>query len=347
MVTRSLIVLGLALVVGRTAVGAEPLHACTPAVNGRQELARDMAIAWLEKTIKGTVPDSEVVPIPGPGNSIILKGRASSAAAAQCVFALAKDVRSVYRGEVVDAMVVAAAPAVEPIQIDLTILNVSPSKLRKADPKLVDRWQQMCSSGDDRIPSAQIIFVSKNSAEVLEAIEGLRKCGAAKLLAEPRIVTLNGRPACFLSGGQHAVYSQSADGEKLVRFIPIGTQLKLLPRIVESGKVFLEVEAELSSPVADNVVETEDGPVAGRRTRRVHFSSELESGELLGLRGMKESQLECIEKPVPVLSALPFGQLFTIKEYREDEEELVVLTKVTRMEPARCGSAAVKPPNAN
>jgi hypothetical protein len=346
MIARSLIAVCLTLVAVHTVMGDERARA--PAKNSKQELARQMAIVWLEKTIKGTVPDSEVVPIPGPGNSIILKGRASSAAAAQCVLALAKDVRSVFRGEVVDAMVVAPAPAVEPIQIDLTILNVSPSKLRKADPKLVDRWQRACSPGDDKTtPPGQFVFVSKKPAEALEVIEALRKCGAAKLLAEPRLITLNGRPACLLPGGQQAVPSRSTDGGKSVRFVPIGTQLKVLPRVVESGKVFVEVEAEVSWLMADNVVETEDGPVAGRRTRRVHFSSELESGELLGLRGMKESQVECIEKPVPVLSALPFGQLFTVKEYREDEEELIILATVTRMEPARCGRAAVKPPNAN
>jgi hypothetical protein len=345
MITRSFIAVSLTLVAAHTVVGDEPARA--PTKNSKQDLARQMAIVWLEKRIKESVPDSEVVPAQGPANSIILKGRASSSKAAQCVRALAKDARSIYRGELVDAMVIAPAPAVESIQIDLTILNISPKKLRKADPKLVDRWQQIRSSVSGVDPSSQFLFVSKKPAEVLGVIDGLRKCGAAKVLAEPRIVTMNGREARFLSGGQHVVPSRSIDGEKVVRFVPVGTQLNILPRIVESGKVFLEVEAEVSSLVADNVVESEDGPVAGRRTQRVHFSSELGSGELLGLGGLKASNVECIEKPVPVLSALPFGQLFTIKGYRQDEEELVILTTVTRIEPARCGPPAVRAPTAN
>lgn len=332
-----MIAMGLTLVAVHGVLGDEPFRALGRGTN--QHLAQQAAIAWLEKKIKEVVPDSDLVATPGPGNSIVLEGRASSRAAAQRVRELARETGSIWRGELVDKIVVAPQPVRDQIQVDLTILKVSASELKKIDPKLVDRWQQIRSPGAGH---AARCFTSENPSEVYNVIDGLRQRGAVKLLAQPRLVTMDERPAAFISGGEQAVPSRSANGEKVIRYVPYGTYMKILPRVLDSGKVFLDVETEISSP--DHTVETEYGPIAGRRTRCVHISAELASGVMMGMGGLKDSVVECTERPIPILSTLPFGHFFTIKTYHQDEAEIVVLTTATRIDPEeKCWQLERKP----
>lgn len=62
----------------------------------------------------------------------------------------------------------------------------------------------------------------------------------AKLLAEPKIVTQDSRPARFLSGGQIPVPGE-VDGRPSVTFQNFGTELNLLPTIRKDGLIYLEI----------------------------------------------------------------------------------------------------------
>src|SRR5262249_54833938 len=60
-------------------------------------------------------------------------------------------------------------------------------------------------------------------------LQALRDEGLTKVLAEPKLVTLSGRPATFLSGGRLAIPEPSGLGTTSVRFEDFGTQLNFLP----------------------------------------------------------------------------------------------------------------------
>ena len=81
-------------------------------------------------------------------------------------------------------------------------------------------------------------------------IQALKQEQIASLLAEPKLVTLSGRPATFLSGGQQAVPEVTgggtAGGVVGTRFEPFGTQLTFLPIVYGNGKIYLEVEPVVS-----------------------------------------------------------------------------------------------------
>jgi hypothetical protein len=74
---------------------------------------------------------------------------------------------------------------------------------------------------------------------------GSRQAGTLKLLADPKLMTLDGAGAAVNCGGQQAV---EADPGR-VEFVPIGHIVKVLPRVQQDGRIRLRVTAEVSSVV--------------------------------------------------------------------------------------------------
>src|SRR5262249_18264437 len=103
----------------------------------------------------------------------------------------------------------------------------------------------------------------------------LRTEQLGKLLAEPRLVTLSGRVATCLAGGQQAVPSPGGLGAVSVQFVPFGTQLNFLPIVLGNGKIVLEVAPSVSTldPTAGSVIA--GFVVAGRATQQVHTTVEM------------------------------------------------------------------------
>lgn len=165
----------------------------------------------------------------------------------------------------------------------------------------------------------------------------LRNENVAKLLAEPRLVTMSGRGASFLSGGEQAVPSPGGLGAVSVTFIPFGTRLTFLPWVLANGKIYLEVEPEVSAldqSLGSNISGTQ---VAGRRTQRVHTSIEMEEGQTFVIGGLIQKTVQGSKVSVPVLGDLPFiGAAFSGKQYAEDETELLVLVTPHLIDPMSC-----------
>src|SRR5262249_57146584 len=89
-------------------------------------------------------------------------------------------------------------------------------------------------------------------------LEALRNQTLVKLLAEPKIIALSGRPAEFVSGGEQAVptlASGSAGGGAVsgVEFRPFGTTVRFLPIVLGDGKIYLEVEPQFTFPDPSNL----------------------------------------------------------------------------------------------
>jgi hypothetical protein len=92
---------------------------------------------------------------------------------------------------------------------------------------------QSMAGGDKPQPSKQLLF----NMRVFEGDPlGSREEGTLKILAEPRLVTLENRPISFVSGGEIAV----TDGEN-VQFHQFGWMIEGKPGAVKDGKVRLDL----------------------------------------------------------------------------------------------------------
>ncbi len=168
--------------------------------------------------------------------------------------------------------------------------------------------------------------VITNRAGFLGFLQALENEGLAKLLSQPRLVTLSGNPASFLNGGEQAVPVPAGLGQVGVQFEEFGTRLNFLPIVLGNGRIHLEVEPEVSTLDPNAGVAIAGATVAGRATQRVHTTVEMETGQTFVIGGLIQKITTGNTIKVPVLGQLPFiGVAFSTKTYTEDEAELVVM----------------------
>jgi pilus assembly protein CpaC len=170
--------------------------------------------------------------------------------------------------------------------------------------------------------------ILSNNAGFIAFLQALESEGVAKLMSQPRLVTLSGNPASILDGGQQAVPQVGGIGGVAgVEFRDFGTTLQFLPIVLGNGRIHLEVEPEISS--LDNtagVVVPGGGLVAGRSTQRVRTTVEMEAGQTFVVGGLIQKTKATSIDRVPVLGQIPFiGAAFSTKTDSDVESELVVL----------------------
>lgn len=170
-------------------------------------------------------------------------------------------------------------------------------------------------------------------------LEALRQNNLAKLLAEPRLVTLSGRPANFLVGGQQAIPMTGSFGGAGVTFASFGTTLNFLPIVLGNGKIYLEVSPSVSSlDQANGIAASANLPaVAGRDVNYITTSVELESGQTLVLGGLIQHEVQATVSKVPCLGDLKyFGTLFRSVQYQDTEQEVLVIVTPWLVDPDSC-----------
>jgi pilus assembly protein CpaC len=180
-------------------------------------------------------------------------------------------------------------------------------------------------------------------------IQALKQEQMASLLAEPKLVTMSGRPATFLSGGQQAVPEVTGGGTSGgvvgTRFEPFGTQLTFLPIVRGDGKIYLEVEPVVSVLNAANGFSTGGVIVQGRNEQRVRTSVLMEPGQTFAIGGLIQTEKNGANNKTPILGELPFiGPAFSTVSYTESETELVVLVTPYLVDSMDCRQAPCKLP---
>lgn len=329
-------------------------------------------IELLQATIRRAVPTASVEAVPGPSGGVILQGWVAHSEDIDIIMRIAAQMTagSASPAGVVNAMKVGG---VMQVQLDVVVARVARTETRRMN---VDLWenglQHTVSSTQGNaflfpLPGTGItgnplgsftiqnqvgqpngaptnIFLSifNGNQSVFAWFQALRDNQLAKLLAEPHLVTLSGKPATFLSGGDQAVPDVSGFGGTAgVTFVPFGTRLQFLPIVLGNGKIYLEVEPEVSVlDASSGVVIPGGGLVPGRQTQRVHTSVTMEDGQTLVIGGLIQNRVEADSTRLPLLGDLPFlGVLFTRKEFRETEEELVVMVTPRLVDPMDCKQA--------
>src|SRR3954447_23857410 len=88
--------------------------------------------------------------------------------------------------------------------------------------------------------------VFKGNSAFLGFLDALQSCQAAKILAEPNIVAVSGRPAQFQVGGEFPVPVPQSLGSTTIEFKPFGTIVDFLPIVLGNGNIRLEVRPQIS-----------------------------------------------------------------------------------------------------
>jgi pilus assembly protein CpaC len=318
-------------------------------------------VEYLKYILRRAVPTASIEPIPSANNAFILTGTVQKAEDVQIVV---DTVRSVVGDRVINALRVGG---VQQVEICVTVARVARSEARSMGFSFLETGQNhfvssilsaplaltgtnlpavtSATAGLAGAPNISFGIVNQNQG-FLGFLEALRNNNLVKVLAEPKLITLSGRPAEFISGGEQAVptlASGSAGGGAVsgVEFRPFGTTVRFLPIVLGDGKIYMEVEPQFTFPDPSNLfsapIPGTNAVVFGRTTQRVRTSVVLEDGQTFAIGGMVFRSINGTSSRVPVLGDLPFlGTAFSQINYTESEEELLVLVTPHLVDPLDC-----------
>jgi pilus assembly protein CpaC len=168
-----------------------------------------------------------------------------------------------------------------------------------------------------------------------------------QILAEPNLLTLSGRQASFLAGGEFPFPTLQGGaagvGQITIQFKEFGIRLNFLPTVTPRGTIHLVVTPEVSSLDYSNGLTVSGYTIPGLSTRRVQTEVELESGQSFVIAGLLDNQVTEQLNKVPGIGDIPIlGKLFQSKSVSKTNSELLVTVTPVLVRPIPAG---IKPPD--
>jgi Bacterial type II and III secretion system protein len=159
------------------------------------------------------------------------------------------------------------------IMLKCRVIDVDIAKARQLHLSL-----SVAGAGDSDLFGA--FCSSPNDAAIMEGlIDALVHEDLARVLAEPVLITTNGRPATLRSGGEFPIPLPAGPGEAKIAWRNCGLTLEAVPVVLGDGRVRLEIAPELTTRDFENAVTLDGIVVPGLQTRRANTQVELEFGE--------------------------------------------------------------------
>jgi len=291
-------------------------------------------------------------------NSVILSGYVSEPDQASQIIKIAED----YYPKVISLLKVGG---VQQILLHVKVVEVSRTKLRELG---VDWWastnnffavssiSQLISPNTALTPSTgsgggfptpaaagtgndtfRFGIVNRNF-DFFGFLEAMRQYNLAKVMADPTLVTVSGRPAFFNSGGEFPILIPAGLGTTSVDFKKFGTQVDFVPVVLGNGNIRLEVKPRISFLDPTLTVTTQGITVPGLNVRECDTGVEMKSGQTLAIAGLVQNRIEYTNTGIPYLADLPYvGAAFRKTNEQVNEIELLIFVTPELVEPMDCG----------
>ncbi len=177
------------------------------------------------------------------------------------------------------------------------------------------------------------MFAFRPDLNIGATIRALASQNLLQILAEPNLITVEGKEASFTAGGEFpfpTLNSTSTGGAIspviTVQFRPFGVQLGFTPTITDSGAINLKVRPEVSSLDYSNAVTLQGVQIPALTTRRAETEVVLKDGESFAIAGLIDNRVLQTVSRIKGLGDLPIiGQLFRSRSTRKTTDELVVV----------------------
>lgn len=176
--------------------------------------------------------------------------------------------------------------------------------------------------------------IVQGSSSFLGLLEALRDDKLLKILAEPTLVTISGRPASFNVGGEIPILVPQSLGTSSIEYKRYGTQLDFVPIVLGNGKIRLEVRPKISELDPASGIVLSGINVPGLRSREVETGVEMNAGQTLAIAGLVQTRQETFRRGLPWVSDVPYlGALFRRVEDKNNEVELLILVTPELVDP--------------
>ena len=295
----------------------------------------------LRKILKDTFPNEQIVP-QSSRESLSLNGVISSKDVGDRAVALAGP----FAKNVVNNMQLGNPPVEKQVLLRVKFAELDRSKAEQyginwisqvGQTQMFASTQQSSinsttnSSGQNvvSVASALNIFAFDPKLNLGAFIQALQSENILEILAEPNLMTTNGKEAYFLVGGEFPVPVLQGGGNSgavTVQFREFGIRLRFTPLITGNGTIKLHLTQEVSTLDAANGVTFNGFAIPAIATRRTESDVELGEGQSFAVSGLLDNRDTEAFSKLPFLSSIPvLGTLFKSKTVKKNRTDLVLL----------------------
>lgn len=319
-------------------------------------------IARLKAKLHELLPNEKDVRVTNSNGGITLSGTISSAASLNQVQAIAQSFAPVDKDGKPRITNLLEVGGVQQVMLEVRVSEMSRSLIRRMGINfaflsqsgnqfglsLLDNLVRLPGSGGFPVDP---LTVSDNINGILRFLAGgaswtvfidaLKDEGLVKVLAEPTLITLSGRQASFLAGGEYPIpVPQASYGAAIItiEYKPFGVALNFTPSVLSSGKISMLVSPEVSDLDFSRAVSLQGYIVPSLTTRRVSTTVELADGQSFAIAGLLRDDVREIVRKFPVLGDIPvLGTLFRSTNFQRNETELVIIVTPRLVKPLNMG----------
>jgi pilus assembly protein CpaC len=314
----------------------------TPIENFNKELGAEL---------KAQIPDHQIA-FTGNSELIVLNGRVGSPDAAK----LAESLAATHAKKVVNLLEV--PKAADPRQILLQVKFASIDRVGLSElgfnyfsrndktlgalgtqqfqgPRFSQLQFQDQQFSNSTVNFADLLnlFVFRPDLNIGATIRALQSRNLLQMLAEPNLITIEGKEANFVAGGEFPfpILTATTTGGAIspvltVQFKPFGVQLGFTPEITPNGAIHLKVKPEVSSIDYSNSTTVQGVLIPALLTRRAQTEVILKDGESFAIAGLIDNRVIQTVSKVRGLGDIPYlGQLFRSRSTRKNNDELLVV----------------------
>lgn len=160
-------------------------------------------------------------------------------------------------------------------------------------------------------------------------ISAIAKKGKAKVLSDPKIATLNNKPAVINITSQVPYKTQTVAAgtpptvTDVIVYLTVGITLKVTPTINSDGRISMYINPKVEQPSASYPAEKFAAP--GIDTRSVETNVIVRNGETIVIGGLIHDTQSDVVTKVPLLGDIPLlGYLFRRKSVIRQRMELLI-----------------------
>ncbi len=179
------------------------------------------------------------------------------------------------------------------------------------------------------ITDALNVFAFRPDLNLGAFVKALQGQGLLQILAEPTLLTTNGKEASFLVGGEFPVpvlQGGANSGAVTVQFREFGIRLTFLPALTVNKTVKMYVKPEVSTLDYSNGVTISGFSIPALSTRRMETNIELAEGQSFVIGGLIDDRVTDSMSKIPGLAHIPIlGVIFKSRAEQKSKTELVVM----------------------
>ena len=186
------------------------------------------------------------------------------------------------------------------------------------------------------------IFAWRPTDNIMATIHALQSRGLSQILAEPNLLTMDGKAASFLAGGEIPipVVQSSAGGLGTVTIMwkEFGVRINFVPTVTPRKTIRLRVAPEVSSLDPAAGITISGFSVPGLSIRRMQTEIELEDGQSFAIAGLLDNRTTETLSKIPGLGDIPvLGKLFQSRSRNKTNTELLVVVTPELVRPIPAG----------